>query len=1498
MSAPVQNIDQTLLDDGRTLAKSLLDKYFKTTEYPYTNHHIGSFDQFLMTDLPLIIQSQNPIIILKDAIDADRNIYKHKAEIYIGGKDGKSINIGSPTLSLQNGNEVRLLFPNEARLRNLTYASTVYVDIYIKLYINSIERGSVTNEIELPVYKNFPIFRIPIMLHSSYCLLNGKPKEFLEEAGECPYDHGGYFIIDGSEKVLITRQEQAFNTLYISTKPRDPKVSIYANIYSLSPSTRRVSMVSFALMRERYKNVLSRDKKQEVDKPLYQSETIQVTLPMVRKPIPLFVLFRALGIQSDEDIMNTIFPDIDGAEAKLLADRLIPSITEAAPFLNKWTAIQYIMILTKGYSEAHVIDILRNKLFTHIEDTPGARAAFLGDCVRSILRVAAGIDPPTDKDDIRNQRCLVSGFLIQTLFSDSYMFWIKNISKTIGSEYSYNKSLYEGENFQYIFSPGNLNTIFLPGQMTETLTKAFKGKWGSGLGEEKAGVLQALSRLSYLDFMSHCRRVVLDFDTGLKLTGPRHLHPSQFGYFCTNETPGGSSIGISKNLSIMTQISTAMTNLPAFTKWLFRKGEVIITNDVPLDTKVIMTPVYVNGGILGYTAKPQQLTTVLRLFKHTGFLPYSTSITFNIRTKRLLIYADEGRPLRPLIILDKGELNISRITSLPTWRDLIFGTHPERRHITLKSSEFIDPLESRQKVDLAEYITALGPHRGSIEYVDPYEHNETYVATFLSHRKPETTHLEVHPSTMLSILTSLIPFPNHNQSPRNQLSDSQSKQGISLYATNWKNRYDNTAHVLCYGQTPLSRTLYTDYLGEGKMPYGQNIVVAIAAFTGYNQEDGIVINRDALERGLFRTLAYKSYEAFEEDDPKAHTHVRFSNPAKIPNWLDLKPGRDYSKLDENGFIKVGEFVDENTVIAAAYMIDANGTYKDASVTPQVWTSGRVESVVITVNNNGLRLIKIRVAHDRMPVLGDKFSNRHGQKGTIGMIVRGCDMPRATNGVIPDIIMNPHAIPSRMTMGQILEQLLGKLCARVGCLGDATAFMNEGSPVDMIGGLLEKMGVEKYGNEFLYNGMTGEMIPSYVFMGQLYGMRLKHMVEDKWQARGKGRKEQRTHQPTGGRGNQGGLKIGEQERDGISCHGTSMFLRESVMDRSDGAEFPICTGCGTIPIYNPSLNISICTLCDGPVKFSGSNVNNLEIIPPTKKPTGEIIKVNIPYSTKLLEQELNTFMNICMRLVTTRGVDKIRGVDLEKIAGLVEVKDLAAIEQRILPELNAPKLQEITEDVLPMEELEAAASRVNMTLVPKAAVEELEEGKIVLEPALTEEEKNEVVVGREAEGLEGPIDEEDFDEFDIQLPGEFNRNATSGITTAMTGMTALPEQGIVPPQPMVEYSAATPSVGGTLLIDTSPNAMASMGLAPVEQTQAGIMPPMGGGYQQQQQPRPRAPRRRQPQQQMWGGMPQQQQPMWGGMAQQQQQQQPQSQPQRQFTDIPQGYTGAVSIKKLD
>jgi len=1263
-------------DQARRLAMGLIHSFFTDQQDPMVMHHISSYNQFIEQDIPAVIKANNPIMLKKNPNDradlSKSGIYMYEADIYIGGEDGSQIFIGTPTVVLNGGQDVRILLPNEARLRNLTYAVEIKVTIVVKLRIRLKE--NIDNILEDTItVPDFILCRLPLMLHSRHCVLYGKAPSVLTQMGECAYDQGGYFIIDGSEKVLVTRQEAAFNAMWLTkqTIQKDPNVEWYGTLSCLNPTTREVKRVSFFWIRQKVSRAPGFGEKPSK----FQDSRLEVSIPFVLQPIPIFILFRALGLQTDKEILQLIFPDFESPETKELADMLIASIDAAVPIVDTYSAIEFIRSLTKGFSKEHVLDIVHNHLFPHVPDITGARAAYLADCVRKILRTVRGLEQPLNRDDTRHQRLLTSGFLCQMLFQNLYKQYVKLVKFTIEERFAYNQSIYEGENFKELFAEGNHRKIFAASHMTDGLMRGFKGKWMTSANKEEAGILQELTRLSYIDFMSHLRHAVLNFDTSMKLQGPRRLNPSQYGYFCTNETPSGKSIGITKNLTMLTMISTASPPEPVL-DWLFRRKFVTRCSLMTPKLASLWTPVYLNSGIVGYTANPVKLARVLRLMKRTGCLPPLSSSGFSIPERRVFLYLDSGRPLRPLIICEPRGTVPSRSSFKGTWPELIYGTLA--KGMTLDSSLFLDPLAERTHPTMDHYIEHLQGYQGIIEYIDPYEQNEALVANQPEHVLPETTHIEVHPSAINGLIVSAIPFANHNQSPRNQLGASQSKQGLSLYATNFQNRYDNTANILCYGQAPLTRTVYQDYIGGGILPYGENIILAMGMYGGYNQEDGIIMNADALARGQFRSINYRSYETYEEDDLQAKTQTRIGHPKNVPSWTELKPQLDYGKLDESGIIKEGSYVDQYTVLVGRYMVGREGRAVDASLTPQVWTRGRVESVVIMNSATGLKLVKIRVAQDRVPELGDKFSNRHGQKGTINVLYRGHDMPRTAEGIVPDMIMNPTAIPSRMTIGQILEQLFGLCASQIAAIGNGTNFMNEGSPHEAIGDVLEKLGFQRMGNHVLYNGMTGEQMEADFFIGVVYGMRLKHMTEDKWNARGQGRKEQRTHQPTGGRGNEGGLKIGEMERDAIVAHGVSSFLSESMMERSDGTEFVVCNSCGTIPIYNERQNFYLCSLCDGPIDYIGDSTSTLDPVPSTSRSQATFSRVAMPYATKLLFQELETFANIGTRILTTYNTTKLKGLDKveELTAGATNIAQ--PLPLRPVFEMSVPELKPVLE----------------------------------------------------------------------------------------------------------------------------------------------------------------------------------------------------------------------------
>ena len=1239
-------------DAASDLPFRILNAYYEQTPLFLTRHHIDSYEHFVFNEMPRLIHGMNPITILKYIDPAKTEQGSYKVEIYIGGKVNTpselNLEFGSPIVTLDSGKTVRRMFPNEARLRGLTYFTQIRMNIDI-IITHTVKVGDeyVTKTTPLS-FTNFPILKLPILLRSKLCSLGQEVTEdSMLQKGESPLEHGGYFIIDGAEKLLITREEQAFNSLYIARKsPTDLDTSVYATVVCQHPDTK---------MNRRFSMYLGRD-----------DNLIRVSIPSVRGMVPVFILFRALGVESDNDIVRLIFPDAESEFTKRYEDMLIPSIEDAWPITTQAMAISFISTLTHQGSIASVLDIIRNHLFSHVPDMPLARAYYLADIVNKMIKSNAKLISNTDRDDISNQRLITTGTLLRDLFTAVWKDWTKTIGFSVDEKYNYNKTVYAGEKFKDIFSPGNITDIFKVDVLNTGIMKGFRGRWGTTPQNTKTGVLQPVGRISYYDALSHCRRILLDFDTSMKQKGPRHLHPSQIGYFCTNETPTGAHIGVTKNYSMLTYVSLSTPREPILT-WLEKRGGMISIIKADKVLRSSGTRIKINGAVVGFSDTPIILLRVLKLLKWTACLAPLTSVSFNTIEREIRIYIDEGRPVRPLWHIDEGGVWPKMATYInsnpnfiPSWRDLVLGSLELTKNRTISDVDFIDPLQDRSNVSLEEYIKELEPYAGCIEYIDPYESNEAFISWWgTKDFTKQHTHIEIHPSTMLGLMVSLIPYANHNQSPRNQLSCSQSKQAIGYYANNYLQRYDTYGSQLCYGEAPIVRTLIYDHVGNGRVPYGFNCIVAMASTDGYNQDDGILFNKSSVERGLFRSLALRSYTALEEVD--GTVEYKIANPKLITSWTDLKPGYDYSKLDENGIIREGEAIEDHTVLVGRYLENSESrTFKDASVLPTVFTKGRVDSVVVLHQNNGKRLVRIRILQERIPELGDKFGSRHGQKGTMGMLIPAENMPHTAEGIIPDVIVNPHGLTSRMTVAQLIECLFGRFGLEVAAKCNGTSFFNRENIVKTVGESLMSMGLHPHTENIMYCGTTGKQLPCSIFMGPLYFMRMKHLTSDKINSRGEGRREIRTHQPTGGRGNEGGMRIGEMERDAVSAHGVSLFLQESMMKRSDGTNFWICNGCGLIPIYNEKEKLFVCPSCDGPVDFSGTNTDTLSLIQPLKRSRVTFSKVEMPYALKLLEQEITTYTGCGLRFITEKSVGRLRDSVLNW--NLEEGQDLVEEEQ--------------------------------------------------------------------------------------------------------------------------------------------------------------------------------------------------------------------------------------------
>ena len=506
------------------------------------------------------------------------------------------------------------------------------------------------------------------------------------------------------------------------------------------------------------------------------------------------------------------------------------------------------------------------------------------------------------------------------------------------------------------------------------------------------------------------------------------------------------------------------------------------------------------------------------------------------------------------------------------------------------------------------------------------------------------THVEIHPSLLMGVMGNQICFPENNPVARNVFGCGQAKQAASLYHSNYQVRIDKMGVVINNGEVPIVKSRYLDLINHEEHPCGFNAVVAIMSFNGYNVEDSILFNEASIKRGMFRITYYNMYESREESSSVRGNQrdTRFADIQK-EGAIGIKPGYDYSYLDSNGLIRENTEMDDKKVVIGVGSVSIQndgGQMRDMSIMPKKGQLGFVDKAFMTEGETGFRLAKVRIREERFPSIGDKFCSRCGQKGTCGLIIPEQDMPFTKDGIRPDIIINPHAIPTRMTIGQLIESLMGKACVMHGSFGNCTAYTNNGTKHESFGSVLTNYGFHSSGTEVLYNGMTGEQVKSDIYIGPTYYMRLKQMVKDKINYRSKGPRTQLTRQTVQGRANDGGLRVGEMERDGILGHGAAHFLNESLMVRGDEYNMAVCNKSGMIAIYNPNQNLFMSPMVDGPIQYSG-NIDESgggSVIQMSKFGRSFSI-VRIPYCLKLLMQEL-IVMNVQMRIITDDNIDQL------------------------------------------------------------------------------------------------------------------------------------------------------------------------------------------------------------------------------------------------------------------
>ncbi|KAL7157927.1 hypothetical protein ABFS83_02G108700 [Erythranthe nasuta] len=1124
--------------------KSSVDKFQLLPEFlkvrGLVKQHLDSYNYFVRTHIKKIVQANDLIAATKDP------------SIYLRYKD---VRIGEPSMVLDGVTEK--LTPQKCRLLDTTYTAPIYVNIE---YVTG-SHGSKTTQMKRDVI----IGRMPVMLRSCCCILHGKDEEELAKYGECPLDPGGYFVVKGNEKVLLIQEQLSKNRIIIDT---DNKGCVQASVASITAKTKSKTIIRM------------------------EKEKIYLLLNKFGTKVPIMIVLKAMGMESDQEVVQMIGRDPRYSEL------LLPSIEDCVKE-SVYTQHQALAFLdhkvnnrsnysTTSEKEGRALSILRDIFLANIpvdQDNFRLKCIYVAVMVRRMMEAILNKDAMDDKDYVGNKRLELSGQMLSLLFEDLFKSMneeaVKSIDKILAkpsrssrldiSQYIVKDSITFG--LERTLSTGNFDL------------KRF--------GVNRKGMAQAVARLSYIATVGHMTKIIPQFEKSRKVSGPRALQPSQWGMLCPCDTPEGEACGLVKNLALMTHVTTDEDEGPLISLCYtlgVESFEHLSGEEVHMPNSYL---IIFNGLIIGKHRRPQRFSNAMRTLRRAGKIGEFISIFVNEKQRCVYIASDGGRVCRPLVIADKG---VSRI----------------KEHHMKELKDGVRTFDSFLK-------------DGLIEYLDVNEENNALIALYEDNAKEKTTHIEIEPFTILGVCAGLIPYPHHNQSPRNTYQCAMGKQAMGNIAYNQYCRTDTLMCLLVYPQRPLLTTRTIELVSFDKLGAGQNATVAVMSYSGYDIEDAIVMNKSSLDRGFGRCIVMKRMVS---------VCLKYENSTSDRIIKPQREGQDCEKmqiLDDDGLAAPGQtiraddiYINKQSPIVTRVPVKSPMALPDSSYRSSrehykgsVGESAVIDRVALFSDRDNNMKIKFMTRQTRRPEVGDKFSSRHGQKGVCGTIVQQEDFPFSERGICPDLIMNPHGFPSRMTVGKMIELLGSKAGVSCGRFHYGSAFgepSGHADKVETISETLVKHGFSYNGKDFLYSGITGEPLQAYIFMGPIYYQKLKHMVLDKMHARGHGPKVMMTRQPTEGRSNNGGLRVGEMERDCLIAYGTSMLLYERLMISSDEFVVQVCRKCGLLGYYNFKLKTGICSTCK-----NGDNISTMKL----------------PYACKLLIQELQS-MNVVPRLKLTEA----------------------------------------------------------------------------------------------------------------------------------------------------------------------------------------------------------------------------------------------------------------------